>query len=130
MGRNVWALVVANCLFGLSFGIYELAFPLFLDDCGIRVETIGLVLAAGAAVNFLIVIYGGRLADLFGRKRIYGGAFLVLAAASAATPLVPRVAYLAVLKALQQACVSLSRSLRGVLAYESVAVDVFTRVFG
>ena len=130
MNRNVRALVVANCLFGLSFGIYELAFPLFLDDCGIRVETIGLVLAAGAAVNFLIVVYGGRLADLFGRKRIYGGAFLVLAAASAATPLVPRVAYLAVLKALQQACVSLSRSLRGVLAYESVAVDGFTRVFG
>lgn len=130
MGRNVWVLVVAVALFGLAFGIYELAFPLFLDDCGVRVETIGLVLAAGAVVNFFVMVYGGRLADLFGRKRIYGGAVLALAAAHVATPLVPRVAYLTALKALQQACVSLSQSLRGVLVWESVAAERFTRLFG
>jgi len=128
--RNVLILVVVECLFGLSFGVYELAFPLFLDDNGVRIETIGLVLAAGAAVNFLIVVHGGRLADRFGRKGIYGLNYLALGVVSAATPLVPHVAYLTVLKTLQQACTSLSRSLRGVLVYESVKVERFTRVFG
>lgn len=130
MRQNLVGLLVANCLFGLAFGIYELAFPLFLDDVGVRPSAIGLVLAAGAAVNFLIVVYGGRLADRLGRKGIYGSTFLALGAAMAATPLVPHIAFLTVVKTLQQASCALSRSLRGVMVYESVAVERFTRTFG
>ncbi|MBM4018021.1 MAG: MFS transporter [Planctomycetes bacterium] len=128
--RNIAGLVIANCLFGLSFGVYELAFPLFLDDAGVRLEAIGLVLAAAAVVNFLVVVYGGRLADSVGRKGIYGASFLALAAANVATPLAASVAYLTVLKTFQQTCVSVRGALRGVLVYESVAVERFTRTFG
>ena len=130
MRRNLASLVVANCLFGLAFGVYELAFPLFLDDRGVRLESIGLVLAAGAIVNFLIVVYGGRLSDLRGRKGVYAAGFLVAGLTNAATPFAPHVAVLAVLKTLQQAGVSIRQSLRGVLVYEAVAAERFSRVFG
>jgi len=128
--RNVLALVIANGLFGVAFGVYELALPLFLDDVHVRLETIGLVLAAGAAANFFIVIYGGRLTDLLGRKGIYGGNLLVVAAATAVTPLFRNVAILAVLKTVWHASCSLSRTLRGVLVYESVPPERFTKRFG
>ena len=130
MRRNVLALILVNCLFGVAFGVYELAFPLYLDDVAVRLETIGLVLAAGAAVNFFIMIYGGWLTDRFGRKGIYGGNLLALAAATAATPLAAHVAVLALLKTVQRTCVSLDRTLRGVLLYESVPPERFTRRFG
>ena len=130
MRRNVLALILVNCLFGVAFGVYELAFPLYLDDVAVRLETIGLVLAAGAAVNFFIMIYGGWLTDRFGRKGIYGGNLLALAAATAATPLAAHVAVLTLLKTVQRTCVSLDRTLRGVLLYESVPPERFTRRFG
>lgn len=130
MRRNILSLVIANALFGLAFGVFDLAFPLFLKDSGVSLEGIGLVMAAGAVMNFLLVVYGGRLADLMGRKRVYVGSFIALAAVNAATPLVPQVAYLAVIKTLHAALVSARMALRGVLVYESVAVDRFTRVFG
>ena len=130
MRRNVLALILAGGLFGLAFGVYELALPLFLDDVAVRLEAIGLVLAAGAAANLFVVIYGGRLTDRLGRKGIYGGNLLLVAAATAVTPLFRHVAVLAVLKTVWHASVSLSRTLRGVLVYESVPTERFTRRFG
>ena len=130
MRRNVLALVLAGGLFGLAFGVYELALPLFLDDVQVELEAIGLVLAAGAAANFLVVIYGGRLTDLLGRKGIYGGNLLVVAAATAVTPLFRHVVILAVLKTVWHASCSLARTLRGVLVYESVPAERFTHRFG
>ncbi|MFO8012775.1 MAG: MFS transporter [Phycisphaerae bacterium] len=130
MRRNVLALVIACTLFGIAFGVYELSLPLFLDDVNIQLEAIGLVLAAGAAANFLVVIYGGRLTDLLGRKGIYGGNLLVVAAATAVTPLFAHVAVLAVLKTVWHASCSLARTLRGVLVYESVPPERFTHRFG
>jgi len=128
--RNILALIIANGLFGVAFGVYELALPLYLDDVGVRLETIGLVLAAGAAANFLVVVYGGRLADLLGRKGIYGGNLLVVAAATAVTPLFRNVVVLTGLKTLWHVSVSLGRTLRGVLLYESVPTERFTKRFG
>jgi MFS family permease len=128
--RNVLALVIACTLFGIAFGVYELALPLFLDDVNIQLEAIGLVLAAGAAANFLVVIYGGRLTDLLGRKGIYGGNLLVVAAATAVTPVFRHVVALTGLKMVWHASVSLARTLRGVLVYESVPPERFTHRFG
>ena len=130
MRRNVLALVIANALFGFAFGVYELSLPLFLDDVHVQLEAIGLVLAAGAAANFFVVVYGGRLTDLLGRKGIYGGNLLVVAAATAVTPLFRNVVVLTVLKTVWHASVSLSRTLRGVLVYESVPPERFTHRFG
>jgi MFS family permease len=126
--RNILTLVVVNSLFGLAFGVYDLAFPLFCDDNGIAKSTIGLILSGAGVVNFLIVVYGGRLSDLVGRKGIYGITFLGLAATNMATPLVPNLAYLAVLKATQQMWVSVRGAIRGTLVYESVPTERFTRV--
>jgi MFS family permease len=53
--RNLIALVIANCLFGLSFGVYDLAFPLLLSDIGASTITIGQVLAVAGVINFLII---------------------------------------------------------------------------
>jgi hypothetical protein len=128
--RNVWALVISGSLFGLAFGIYDLAFPLFLDATGVSLESIGLVLAAAALVNFFLMVYGGRVSDVFGRTGVYGGTLAVCAAANAVTPWAPHVAAQAVLKTLYTAGTTIRGSLRGVLIYESVGAGRFGNLFG
>lgn len=130
MRRNVLVLILVNCLFGLAFGVYDLAFPLFLDDVNVSLKGIGLVLGIGAAVNFFVVVYGGRLTDRLGRKGIYAGDLFAVAVATALTPLVSHVVVLAALKTAWHASVSLARSLRGVLVYESVPTERFAHRFG
>ncbi len=129
MNRSLGSLFVAGSLFGLALGLYELALPLFLDDRHLKLETIGLVLAAGAAVNFLAVVYGGRLSDLLGRKGLFAGAFLASAGAVAGTPWVPHPAAVTGLKTVHAAATSLRQMLRTVAVYETVAADRFGRVF-
>jgi MFS family permease len=128
--RNLVSLFAANALFALAFGIYELAFPLFLDDRGVSLAAIGWVLAAAGVVNLLVIVYGGRLADVLGRRGVYAGSFLACGATIGATPFVPGVGLLAALKACQTAAASLRHAMRGVLLYESVQADRFGRLFG
>ncbi len=129
MNRNLWTMVATSALFALAFAVYELALPLFLDDHDLELETIGWVMAAGAAANFLIIIYGGRLADLLGRRGVFSAAHVACALTSFVTPLAPHAVAQTLLKSLQGAGASIRGIVRSVLVYETVGLERFSRVF-
>src|SRR6202045_1436532 len=57
-----------------GFGVQSPYLPAFLDDCGLRPEAIGMVLAAGTAVRLAAGPAAGRLADrLDAAKLVFAG---------------------------------------------------------
>ena len=91
---------------------------------------IGYVIAAGAIVNFLMVVYGGRLSDFVGRKGLFGGSQIVFGAANAAMPFLPQIGWMTALKMTKSASSAVRGSLRSVLVFESVWAERFARMFG
>src|SRR5205823_15024074 len=57
-----------------GFGVQSPYLPALLDDRGLRLEAIGMVLAAGMAVRLAAGLAGGRLADrLDAAKLVFAG---------------------------------------------------------
>ncbi len=103
MNRNFPVLLTVSILFGLGLGVYEFALPYFLDSQGISVAQMGLIYAAGALLVFVVRIYAGHLSDRLGRKTLYGGAVLLNAVVSAATPAATVLWFQTVLKSARDA---------------------------
>ncbi len=103
MNRNFGTLLAVSLLFGLGFGVYEFALPYFLDSRGISVPRMGLIYAVGALFVFVVRIYAGHLSDRLGRKTLYGGAVLISAVVSAATPAAVVVWFQTILKGARDA---------------------------
>ncbi|MGN6578955.1 MAG: MFS transporter [Bordetella sp.] len=81
-----WALavlLVGAILPPLDYFIVNLALPAIRDGIGARPAELELVVSAYACANAVMLITGGRLGDLYGRKRIFmtGMAGFVLASA-------------------------------------------------
>lgn len=102
MSSNLRILLGVSLLFGASTGIYEYILPLFLDAKRVSYGHMGMIFALAGLVMVVARIYLGGLADLWGRKPLYGAALLVCCGATAFTPFVPTtVLWQAVLKTLR-----------------------------
>ena len=69
-----WALVVllvGAILPPLDYFIVNLALPAIRDGIGARPAELQLVVSAYACANAVVQITGGRLGDLYGRKRMF-----------------------------------------------------------
>lgn len=85
-GHQGWALavlLVGAILPPLDYFIVNLALPAIRDGIGARPAELELVVSAYACANAVMLITGGRLGDMYGRKRIFmaGMAGFVLASA-------------------------------------------------
>ncbi len=65
----VW-LVVAQGLWGLGFGLYGMLFPLYVEKLGGGPVVLGFLSTLAGVATALVVLPGGRLADLIDRRRI------------------------------------------------------------
>jgi len=110
---------VAAVLFGLSFGVYDVVLPHWLDANGINYAQMGWIFALSNLAVIPIPILTGRLADLFGRKRLFAAGLACCSAACAATPLMGRWIAQLLLRAVFQASGSIYYALQGVLVFES-----------
>ena len=119
MNRNVWTLIAVSGLFGLAFGVYELALPFYLRSKGISVTLMGIIFAVPMLCTFVIRIGFGSLSDRFRRKPFYSGALTLCTAACAATPLTALVWAQVVLKCVRESAVELRKTLHSVLLYEA-----------
>jgi MFS family permease len=84
--RTWWALAVllmGTLLPPLDFFIVNVALPSMQADLHASAATAQLVISAYAATYAIFLITGGRLGDLFGRRRIFLAGILAFAAASA-----------------------------------------------
>jgi EmrB/QacA subfamily drug resistance transporter len=73
-GHHGWALVVllvGAILPPIDYFIVNLALPAIRDGLGAQATELQLVVSAYACANAVMLITGGRLGDLYGRKRIF-----------------------------------------------------------
>ena len=70
MKRNFVVLLAVSVLFGLAFGVYELALPLFLKSRGFSPVAGSLVFAVPALCAILMRLSAGHASDRLGRKGV------------------------------------------------------------
>lgn len=119
MHRNLIIITVTSVVFGLSFGVYDLVLPLWLDANGISYMQMGWIFAVSNGMMILVPIVTGWLADRFGRKRFFATALACCGAACALTPMTAGVGLQTGLRVLQRAATGVYQSLQGVLVFET-----------
>jgi len=119
MSRNVWVVLSVSSLFGLALGMYDLAFPYYLDRVGTSFPRMGYIFSSAALVMFLLRIYVGSISDRFGRKPFYSLSLLVGALSCFFTPLARRTGALLVLKSLRESSFVVKDTMHTVALYET-----------
>ena len=129
MNRNVWILLIVSAIFGLAFGVYEFALPLYLKSQGISMAHMGWIFAIPALCTFLIRIGLGSLSDFISkRKPFYTGALGLCTVACAMTPLNAMVLMQVITKCLHQASVEVRKTMHSVLLYEAAEGDFLDNI--
>ena len=128
MNRNVWTLLIVSALFGLAFGVYELALPLYLDSKGIKMVHMGIIFAVPALCTFVVRIGFGSLSDFFQRKPFYTGSLSLTTLACLLTPLTIHVWLQVLCKCLHQGAMELRKTLHSVLLFEAAEEDFIDNI--
>lgn len=119
MQRNLPIIVITAVVFGLSFGVYDLVLPLWLDANGISYMQMGWIFAVSNGVMILVPIVTGWLSDHFGRKRFFATALAACGTACALTPMTASIGIQTLLRVLQRAATGVYEALQGVLVFET-----------
>lgn len=120
MKRNYYVLLVISIFFGLAFGIYELALPLYLKSRGFSPVKGSLIFAVSACCAIVVRLVLGRASDVSGRKRFYVLSLLGCGLSSILTPFFGQLAIQCVLKSLRESSVEVRKTIHSVLLYESL----------
>ena len=128
MNRNFRVLLCGSIFFGLGLGIYEFALPYFLDSQGLSISKLGLIYAAGALLVFVVRIYAGDLSDRLGRRTLYGGAVLVNALVSVATPVAVIFWFQALLKSARDAAAMVFDSMHQLALHDDSRANYVARM--
>ncbi|HVQ89475.1 MAG TPA: MFS transporter [Mycobacteriales bacterium] len=100
-GAALALLLAAALLAGLDFMIMNVALPAIKDDLGFTPEDLQWVISAYALALGGFLLLGGRLADLFGPRRLFVGGFAILTVASLVGGLVANGVVLILARAVQ-----------------------------
>ncbi len=100
--RLVLAVVLAGTFMAiLDVAIVNVAIPSIRTDLGASFGGVELVISAYTLTYACLLITGGRLGDMFGRRRLFIGGLLLFAAASALCGAAPSIGVLVGARALQ-----------------------------
>ena len=118
MRRNFYAVLSTSVFFGLTFGMYELVLPFYLQDRGVTTVGQGYIFAAGLLMPFFLRIGVGSISDRFGRKIFYGLSILLAGIASLLTPFFSNAIVQGTLKGTRESGVEIRKVLHPIVLYE------------
>lgn len=111
-------LVYSLVAFGLSYGLYEVLFPLYLDSIGVLLWDIGLVFTASSFFMALLGIYIGLKSDVLGRKFFISLSLLTAGISHLLIPVSTRLITLTILKILYDASIIVKNAVFAPFLYE------------
>lgn len=103
---------------GLSFGLYEVLFPLYLDSNGVRLWDMGMVFTASSFFMALLSIYIGAKSDILGRKLFLSLSLLMAGVSHLLIPLSSNLLVLTILKIMYDASTVVKNAVFAPLLYE------------
>jgi MFS family permease len=118
MTRNLYLVLGTAMLFGASTGVYEYILPLYLKSQGISFAQMGGIFALAGLAMVVARIYMGSLADLWGRKRLYGWALALCGTACGLAPCWPGMLGQLVLKTLRETAALTRETIYPIILFE------------
>ncbi len=118
MNRNIKVLMIVSIIIGASVGIYEFVLPYYLKEQGVSFERMGYIFSISTVAMFVVRILSGRLADTWGRKRVYVVGVLSCALATLLTPLTAGIILLILLKTARDVGMLMRDTVHPILIYE------------
>jgi len=116
--KGLAALAVSTWLFGFSFGLYEILFPLYMDSVSISLMDIGYVFTASAVFIALLSIFLGAKSDKYGRKIFIALASLLSGFSHFLTPHFSSVVMMSFIKILFDSAVAIRGAVFATMVYE------------
>ncbi|MBO3833124.1 MAG: MFS transporter [Candidatus Brockarchaeota archaeon] len=117
-GKGLCALVVSTWVFGFSFGLYEIMFPLYMDNVSISLMEIGYVFTASAIFIAFLSIFLGAKSDKYGRKVFIALASLLAGLSYFFTPHFRSVGVMVLVKILFDSAVAIRNAVFATMVYE------------
>ncbi len=118
MNRNIKILMVVSIIIGTSVGIYEFVLPYYLKEQGVSFEKMGYIFSISTIAMFVVRIASGKLADTWGRKRVYVIGVLSCALATFITPFTASILLLILLKTARDVGMLMRDTVHPILIYE------------
>ncbi|MEM3957816.1 MAG: MFS transporter [Thermoproteota archaeon] len=117
-GKGLSALIVSTWLFGFSFGLYEIMFPLYMDHVSISLMEIGYVFTASAIFIAFLSIFLGAKSDKYGRKIFVALASLLAGLSYFLTPQFKSIGIMVLVKILFDSAVTIRNAVFATMVYE------------
>ncbi|MGQ9609379.1 MAG: MFS transporter [bacterium] len=118
MSRNIKILLIVSIIIGASVGIYEFILPYYLKEQGVSFEKMGYIFSISTVAMFIVRIVSGKLADTWGRKRVYVIGVLSCALATLLTPFTASMLLLILLKTTRDVGILMRDTVHPILIYE------------
>ncbi len=127
--RNIFVFFVAVSLFGLTFGIYEISIPFYLQSQKISFPRMGDIFAVSFLFAFLMRQYAGYLSDIFGRRPFFSAALFLSGLGNFCTPFFNIVGAQMFLKSLREGAFGVKETMQSVILYEGAEKE-FLNTYG
>jgi DHA1 family multidrug resistance protein-like MFS transporter len=92
-GPLLWLALVTFAIY-LGYGLVSPVLPLYAESFGVGSLAVGVLVASYSVTSFAFDLYGGRLSDRYGARRMACGGALLVAAASVVAGAAPNFAVL------------------------------------
>ncbi len=116
--KDYTVFLVAVGLFGLTYGVYEMLIPFYLESRRVSFSRMGDIFAFSFLFAFLMRQYAGYLSDVLGRKPLFSTGLLLAGLGNFTTPFFGKAIIQAGLKSLREAAYGIKETMQSVILYE------------
>jgi MFS family permease len=120
-------IIFAIILTSFGEGLYQLITPLYLNDQGISLFTIGFIFSVAAFAMLTIKILFGAYSDIKGRKFVFAASFLLQFISNSIFPFAKGFVEIAIVKTLFDFGSSIKDALKSTVIYEN-ATQIFAKI--
>ena len=118
MKKSFIIIFLTTALCGLSTGLFDFLYPIFLDKTGISFKNIGWIFSISFLSIFFIRIYFGHISDIMGRKIFYSFSIFLISFSQFTTSFLKKFFPLLILKSLREISLTIKETFQPVIVYE------------